>query len=188
MVALKPAENAQCFTGGNVKMAFEVGQTAAVRGSNPAPQGGGATHRGKSGRHRAGWRVTRVRYKPRAQACGEGEEQGHRDESWRASVRGETRQPPPGATPNRQALTRPVESAGRWLEPWSNSRPRGMAVRAQAPHRTRLIGRLQLFQRGAAVTRRLNDGRCWRGAQVSVSTPRYFIFSDWRCGRAREWR
>ena len=43
---------------------------------------------------------------------------------------GETRQPPPGATPNRQALTRPAELAGRWLEPWSNSRPRGMTVRS----------------------------------------------------------
>src|SRR4051812_47584573 len=50
--------------------------------------------------------------------------------------RGETRQPPSGATPNRQApfgehpndrSARPG-SAGRWLEPWGNPGPRGMAA------------------------------------------------------------
>ena len=39
---------------------------------------------------------------------------------------GETRQPPPGAIPSKQAMRRPAESAGRELEPSGNCRPRGM--------------------------------------------------------------
>ena|SRR5271154_727454 len=61
------------------------------------------------------------------------EQQGHRDESRRSYVAGETRQPAPGATPNRQAMTWPTELAGRWLERVSNRAPRGMtAAGAQA--------------------------------------------------------
>src|SRR5690242_5621715 len=59
---------------------------------------------------------------------------------------GETRQPPPGATPNRQAMTRPVELAGRWLERWSNPGPRGMTVGdRKASYRTRLTAGFPLF-------------------------------------------
>jgi hypothetical protein len=135
-------------------------------------------HGGKSGLHRVRWRVTPARYKLHGakskpdyivwwrrrfrvsgsavrrfwdpMPCNEGEEQGHRDESWLGQHecgdtfihrgKGETRQPPPGATPNRRALRRPAELAGRWLEPWSNSGPRGMAVH----DRTRLIDQLRV--------------------------------------------
>src|SRR5689334_14270040 len=62
---------------------------------------------------------------------------------------GETRQPPPGATPNRQAMTRPVELAGRWLERWSNPGPRGMTVGdRKASYRTRLTAGFPLLPPG----------------------------------------
>lgn len=46
------------------------------------------------------------------------------------AVKGETRQPPLGAIPNRHALTLLAEHAGRKLERWSNPAPRGMTVQA----------------------------------------------------------
>jgi len=48
-------------------------------------------------------------------------------------------------------MTRPVESAGRWLEPGSNPRPRGMAVH----DRTRLTGQLHFHFSGVAVLQHL---------------------------------
>lgn len=54
---------------------------------------------------------------------------------------GETRQPPSGAKPNRQAMTLLAESAGRLLEHTGNCVPRGMTVH----DRTRLIGQLHSF-------------------------------------------
>src|SRR3569623_3785066 len=86
--------------------------------------------RGKSGLHRAGCRLTAGRREARNRAT-------------ETSVfsYGETRYPPSGATPNRQAMKRLAESAGRWLEPVSNGRPRGMV----AHDRTRLIGPLFHF-------------------------------------------
>jgi hypothetical protein len=64
-----------------------------------------------------------------------------REEVWETEVAGNVRlesikvRCPSGATPNRQTMTRLAESAGRWLEPVSNDRPRGMVVH----DRTRLI-------------------------------------------------
>ena len=77
--------------------------------------------RGKSGLHRVGWRLITARREASNRATETSPDAGNR-------VGGETRQPAPGATPNRQALTRPAELAGRWLEPWSDPRPRGLAV------------------------------------------------------------
>src|SRR5262245_31172791 len=77
--------------------------------------------RGKSGLHREGWRLITARREASNRATETSPDAGN-------CVGGETRQPAPGATPNRQALTRPAELAGRWLERWSNPGPRGMAV------------------------------------------------------------
>ena len=52
----------------------------------------------------------------------------------------ETRQPPSGARPNRQAMMLLAEPAGRLLEHTGNCMPRGMTVH----DRTRLIGQLHL--------------------------------------------
>src|SRR5262249_56149757 len=103
--------------------------------------GGFCSRRGKSGLHRAGCRVTPGRYKPKVYLRprrGTGPQRrvfpGH-------TGKGETRQPPPGATPSRRTTTLLAESAGRWLEPRGDSGPRGMTVH----DRTRLIGQLHFF-------------------------------------------
>ena len=80
--------------------------------------------RGKSGLHRVGWRLITARREASKRATETSPDAGN-------CVGGETRQPAPGATPNRQALTRPAELAGRWLELWSDPGPRGMAVRTE---------------------------------------------------------
>jgi len=93
--------------------------------------------RGKSGLHRAGWRLITARREARnratetslVEACAPDLAAARRQSLVEMSRgpkclqfrvqdedEGETRQPPPGATPNRQAMTRPVELAGRWLE------------------------------------------------------------------------
>ena len=54
---------------------------------------------------------------------------------------GETRQPPSGARPNRQAMMLLAEPAGRSLERIGNCAPRGMTVQ----DRIRLIGQLPLY-------------------------------------------
>ena len=101
--------------------------------------------RGKSGLHRVGWRLITARREARNRATETSPVQsGAQDEDG-----GETRQPPPGATPNRQALTRPAELAGRWLEPCSNVRPRGMV----AHDRTRLNGQLHFSYAGHSLAR-----------------------------------
>jgi len=82
--------------------------------------------RGKSGLHRVGWRLITARREARNRAT----ETSLVESRTSGKDEGETRQPPPGATPNRQATTRLAELAGRWLEPWSNPGPRGMAVGA----------------------------------------------------------
>lgn len=54
--------------------------------------------RGKSGLHRVGWRLITARREARNRATETSPDVGNR-------VGGETGQPPPGATPNRQAMT-----------------------------------------------------------------------------------
>jgi hypothetical protein len=83
--------------------------------------------RGKSGLHRAGCRLTTGRREARNRAT----------ETSVLSY-GETRQPPSGARPNREAMVWLAPLPGRLLEPWGNPRPRGMTVH----DRTRLIGQL----------------------------------------------
>src|SRR6266705_4472238 len=100
--------------------------------------------RGKSGLHRAGCWVT-----PRRREATKRATETSRDEwSIRLRVAGETRQPPPGATSNRRTTTWLAESAGRWLEPRGDPRPRGMTVQ----DRTRLIGQLHFFLRVGRLT------------------------------------
>ena len=113
-----------------------------------------------------------------------GDEQGHRDESARLQSRGETRQPPPGATSNRRTTTRLAESAGRWLEPWGNSRPRGMTVH----DRTRLIGQLHFFfapaQTGANFSSRAaRFTQAVIAATISGSSPSARRHAEIRCSR-----
>src|SRR5262249_31649423 len=109
------------------KIVREVGQTVA-----------GMRHRQRK------VRAPQSRVLGNAQASRD-DDKGHRDESRcaieRSCVAGETRQPPPGATSNRQTTTLLAESAGRWLEPRGDSGPRGMTVH----DRTRLIGQLHFF-------------------------------------------
>jgi len=105
---------------------WEAGQAAAACVQKRAFTMARAARRGKSGLHRVGWRLITARREARNRATETSLVAGDRGE-------GETRQPPPGATPNRQATTRPAELAGRWLEPRSNPGPRGMAARAARP-------------------------------------------------------
>ena len=118
--------------------------------------------RGKSGLHRVGWRLITARREARNRATETSPVEARAPDfaaaRWQSPAKmdrrpqgrlfrardqdgGETRQPPPGATPNRRAMTRPAELAGRWLELRSDPGPRGMAVH----DRTRLIGQLRFL-------------------------------------------
>src|SRR5437762_8539647 len=123
--------------------------------------------RGKSGLHRAGCWVTPRRRKATNRATEtslvgldvarerhvkvsfprQGTGRKTRPLLTRSDNKGETRQPPPGATSNRRTTTWLAESAGRWLEPRGNPGPRGMTVH----DRTRLNGQLHFFLRQRAA-------------------------------------
>src|SRR5688572_7028497 len=97
------------------KIAIGVGQAAAARECG-----------GKSGLRRAGCRVIPWHGDVTNRAT---------ETSPEGNFGGETRQPPSGATPNRQARVvqatlkdGSAELAGRWLEPRSNPGSRGMAA------------------------------------------------------------
>src|SRR5213083_374857 len=130
--------------------------------------------RGKSGLHRAGCWVTPRRRKATNRATEtslvgldvarerhvkvsfprQGTGRRTRPLLKRSDNKGETRQPPPGATSNRRTTTWLAESAGRWLEPRGNPGPRGMTVH----DRTRLIGQLHFFLRVTTGGRAKKNG------------------------------